>query len=946
MSNIFIALLFLLISLSIYADEPKPFTIAADQRNGMITVMEGHQRLLHFGYYDWGPRWSGVSRNNTITEQADQVNFQYQNRLRQTEAEFTIDGFWRQTAPNEMRFEAKLKAHQTSELTQAQFSLTAGELLNGKHAFVFDQQDQFTEVTLPFPRGRIGDDVTRIEFFENNRLVATLQFDSPTHISADRNDARIAIARDNIEKGQDYSLQMTLTLEKPFDFYPGPDSAPDSQEGWYAFSQNVVIPADSPLSMADWLDGPAGIYGRIHVQGDTLYRNNKPIKLWGLNLSFNACAPNKDLAKKRAEFYAAMGINSVRCHKYAEGPGWRGITTEQSAVEFDKEALDRFDYFIAALKEHGIYTKLSPVFIINPGPEDIATIPYLDEFEKRRDGFYDPKHGSIYFSPELQNLLIKQFTNLLTHTNPYTGLTYAEDPAIVYIELYNEDSIFFHGTPRALANSPTLRRNAGELFALWLQDKYQTERAWQRAWGDRAINPSILRNQRIPEDESWDDNRIYPIGNPWFFDPDNIHTTQHRYRQRLYDTMEFLYQHQNYVYAKIADAVKDTGYDGELISSNWIAGRQMSHFYNLHSDYLIGTIDRHNYFGGGRGSYHANASMLANPGSGMLSSGLHQVKDRPFMLSEWIHVSPNEWTVEGPAIIGAYGMGLQGWDASYAFQNRDHGTFSPSLRDQWDVTAPNFIGLFPAVSRQIHRQDIQLADQTHYLNIHVPSLAEGKVGFELRDQTGGDIKSTTTDVFDASALAIMRSQINFTDEFTPTSKAAVESHIRDNQFRSTTEELSWTAGDNDQSGFFTIDTANTQAVVGFAQHQPQTLGKSRIELNSRFGAVYITAQSKNGALSDDDLLLVAIGRARNEGAAIVNDTFILSHGTRSGHHPTGPVMMEPVNATIKIDRDNMQVFALKHDGTLTDVEVPVNEDGAIVIDTGVYKTPYFLAKKQ
>ena len=218
------------------------------------------------------------------------------------------------------------------------------------------------------------------------------------------------------------------------------------------------------------------------------------------------------------------------------------------------------------------------------------------------------------------------------------------------------------------------------------------------------------------------------------------------------------------------------------------------------------------------------------------------------------------------------------------------------------------------------------------------------MGFELRDQTNGDIKSTTTDVFDASALAIMRSQIRFTDEFTPTSTAAIESHIHDNQLNSTTEELSWTAGDNHQSGFFTIDTANTQAVVGFAQNLPQVLSNSRIELNSLFGAVYITAQSEKGSLSDDDLLIVAIGRARNEGAVVVNDNFILSHGTRSRHHPTGPVMMEPVHATIKIDGDNMQVFALNHDGTLTDVEVPINENGAIVIDTGVYKTPYFLAR--
>ena len=71
--------------------------------------------------------------------------------------------------------------------------------------------------------------------------------------------------------------------------------------------------------------------------------------------------------------------------------------------------------------------------------------------------------------------------------------------------------------------------------------------------------------------------------------------------------------------------------------------------------------------------------MLARAGSGSLSSGLQQVDDRPFMLSEWIHVFPNEWGVEGPAVLGAYGMGLQGWDVSFMFQNRDSGTFSEKI---------------------------------------------------------------------------------------------------------------------------------------------------------------------------------------------------------------------------------------------------------------------------
>ena len=90
----------------------------------------------------------------------------------------------------------------------------------------------------------------------------------------------------------------------------------------------------------------------------------------------------------------------------------------------------------------------------------------------------------------------------------------------------------------------------------------------------------------------------------------------------------------------------------------------LPHYFNLRSDYLVGYIDRHNYFGGGLFD-----TMLTHPGSGYFSSGLQQVADRPFGLSEWIHVYPSLYSAEGPAIVAAYGMGLQGWDASYEFQS-------------------------------------------------------------------------------------------------------------------------------------------------------------------------------------------------------------------------------------------------------------------------------------
>ncbi len=111
------------------------------------------------------------------------------------------------------------------------------------------------------------------------------------------------------------------------------------------------------------------------------------------------------------------------------------------------------------------------------------------------------------------------------------------------------------------------------------------------------------------------------------------------------------------------------------MGSCWQAGDNLSHYYNLYADYQAGIVDRHNYFGGGAGGNdikpgkisRKNTAMVSHPGSGLLGTGMQMVKDAPFSMSEWMSELPNEWTAEASPIIGIYGLGLQGWDASFAY---------------------------------------------------------------------------------------------------------------------------------------------------------------------------------------------------------------------------------------------------------------------------------------
>lgn len=912
-------------------------------RGGNLAVTKSAAPLLNISYYDWGPSWSGVTRTLSGSEGSNVAYFSYVNVIRSTGTSFSINGSWRQTSDAQLSFEATLTPEGDSALEQSMFGLKVGSEFQGQLARIFHANGNFDDVRLPFPRRVYGDDVVRIEL-SSAPLATNISFQSPASVTSDRGELRMAIAKSEIQAGREESLAFTLDLPGVVDFIPGPVAAVReyNQSDWYAFQPDEVLPSNSVLRMDDWSPAPAGQYGPILRDAAALRYGDDPIKLWGLNNSYAACAPKRDLADKRADFYAAMGINAVRLHKYADGTGWKGILASESAVEFDAEMLDRMDYYVAALKEHGIFTKLSPVFIADIGPADQSRIPYADELGKpAKDGWITAGHGAIYLSRELQDLLIEQVQKLLQHKNPHTNLRYADDPAIAFVEAYNEDSALFGGINRVMSQSPTLRERAGRAFFKWLSKKYRTEDAFLDAWGRGALNSSPLRNQRIPQDESWAEGRIYPVGNPWFFDPDNLNTSQRRFKRRLLDTMAFLHDLQNDFYRRFEAALRATGYEGELIASNWQAGRMMSHFYNLHSDAQLGTIDRHNYFGGGARSAGVinSASMLSKPGSGMLSSGLQQVADRPFMLSEWIHVFPNEWGAEGPALLGAYGMGLQGWDVSFPFQNSDNGTFSTEIgRQQWDVTAPQFMGMFPAISRQVRRGDVSESSIVHSRNVHLPSLDEQVVGFDESVEQRWDVKTFTSDVYPAEALAAVKGVVTFTNSQMETPALDLAPYVEGSTIRSSTDELRWTKGDSSQSGFFTIDTPATQAVVGFADGERLELTDATIEPRSKFAALYLTALSQTGTIQSDSVLITAMARARNHDQIVVDDTVLLERGGKDGKG----IVLEPVVAEITLKlTGSPTVHILDHIGVKTGEQLDV-VDGAFTIDTGRDETPYYL----
>ena len=903
-----------------------------------VTVSHAGQDYLRFGLLAWGPNWKWTGLGGTTTSDQGATVGTLAAKMGGTDVPIRVAFRAARPDPTRLVFTYELRAEADTALTLVAVEVAPGRTFSGRDVLV-SSQDKVARVRCPFERRGLGRRVEAVRMIDAKGASTTLRFDPPCDIASD-GPARVVLAQDKLPGNEPRRLTLTVDLPGETAWYPSVAEIPDEPgiDAWYPW-QAAGAAGESVIGLEDWFEPPAGKHGRITRDADQLVYHGRPIRLWGLNLCYGACAPEKELADKRAAFYRKYGINAVRLHKYADGPGWAGIQSPDSFVRFDPDSLDRMDYQVARFKQAGIYVKLSAHFGTQKlGPADKQAVPFLEEFgaARGRNGRIETPHSAVHYSPDLQRLQILQMVNLLKHKNPYTGMTYAEDPAVAFLEIINEQSILFYTSMAPLKASPTLRKQVAARFCQWLRAKYGSHEKMEQAWGGRQALDSFQADGFPAVGEHLDQDNVLPLGNPWYWDPDQLAGSQAFRRQRLLDSLEFLYGLQCEFYQRYVKAVREAGYQGEIVASNWQAGRAISHFANLHSDYLVGTIDRHNYFGGNR----ANASMLARAGSGMLSSGMQQAVDRPFMLSEWIHVFPNEFGVEGPAILGAYGMGLQGWDVSFMFQNRDSAAFSERIgRERWDVMAPQVLGVFPAVTRHVLRGDVQPSDQVALRKVHMPSLLEGKLGFDDRVAQGYDDKELDSRHVPARALAVARCAVAFTDHYEHTPPFDLKPYQQGDALVSAAGQLRWSEAAGDSGGWFTMNTPGTKAVVGFAQARRFDLGAVTIEPESRFGAIYVTARGQAETIeSSRELLVVAVARARNTGMKFSPDGALLLAPGKP------PVRMEPVKARISIRKQGSpHVFLLDHDGRLTQKTLPV-ANGAFELDGARDKTPYYLIR--
>ena len=202
------------------------------------------------------------------------------------------------------------------------------------------------------------------------------------------------------------------------------------------------VPQKGSIVDVAWLnDAPAGKNGFIHARdGRFVDERGKRLKFLATNFTFGSCFPDHDTADKLAARLASLGINCIRFHHIDNQPAPRGIWKAGAPKknEFDPDQLDRLDYFIAALKRHGIYANIN-LHISRNYWEGEDFPDGLTERERREQMPHYGK-GVDKINEQMIRMQRDYARALLTHVNLYTKSPYAEERCVAIVEIKNENS--------------------------------------------------------------------------------------------------------------------------------------------------------------------------------------------------------------------------------------------------------------------------------------------------------------------------------------------------------------------------------------------------------------------------------------------------------------------------------------------------------------------------
>jgi len=645
------------------------------------------------------------------------------------------------------------------------------------------------------------------------------------------------------------------------------------------------VPID--ISFVFEKEKPAGKHGFLKVEGENfVFEDGTKAVFWGTNFNSGLNFPPFDFSEKIAKRLAKIGINLVRFHQMdAEWatPNIFQFTMGQrkgNTLSFDPESMKRLDYLIYCLKNEGIYI-------------------YMDMLTYRKfksgDGVYaahelqDAARPYCLFDRRLIELQKKFNYDLWTHINPYTGLAYKDDPAIILTEIINEGDMF--SRPITI---PYYKEMLDKMYYEWLEE--------------RGLN--------IPKGEI-----DYTSKDPVM--------------------IEFLIHIQESYFKEMIQHLRDIGVKVPITGTNWAINAA-----NRKTQSVTDFDDGHAYWYGWKWQEYVkefmNKPMVKEIDAMLPGLSFQRKLNRPYFVSEWDMPWPNEWRAESPIYLAAIGA-FQNW-AGFAIHTYSYSTLKDIKITGKEVSSraigsvpyregifsawndPAKFGLFYHCALLLRRGDVKSANESYEILVDDMALTPEEI----------PALSLITEKHKVGMCFDPKENKN-KNTIMPDQKIVIGDK---GEVLSDTGEIyrSW------EKGIGWIDSERTKAVYGFVGSIPRIdLKGISFKVKTDFATIALSSLTDKPLHLSDNILLTAVGRSEN------TDMKFNEERNRLLDIGCPPRLLEAIEVDIelKTELETLKVWAVNAEGFYAGVIPSTYEDGVLKFSLGKeFASMYYLIQAE
>ncbi|AOY01895.1 hypothetical protein [Jeongeupia sp. USM3] len=402
---------------------------------------------------------------------------------------------------------------------------------------------------------------------------------------------------------------------------PGADGVFGVPQDWLTLSRpELAIQPGSALDFsglfpAQRIDGP------VRIDADGHFANDAG------RLRFNCAAasfstpyggyPDHDKALAYARQYRMAGYNLVRFH-FTDANLMHGRKFD---FDYNPEQLDRFFFFLKALKDQGIYWYIDAMTSWNGAKGDVQPDRWVGKYSLKAD---------VHVDPAAREHWLELVRTLYGRVNPYTGTTTLADDALAGVIQVNEGGLHFlsmAGQKIPLSVRPGLRA--------WLAQRYAADpERFGAVWGQ-------------PYSAIADETLVLP---------DPVSSTP-----AMTDVLAYFSERERDTASWMSARLRELGYRGPVTSydnnpslQGWL-GRNQFDWVDLHA-------------------YNGEPTTFVSPGSTLRNTSSfdsrlryyqllaqNRIAGKPFTVTEYGQPFWSEWRREASLVMPAYAA-LQDWD--------------------------------------------------------------------------------------------------------------------------------------------------------------------------------------------------------------------------------------------------------------------------------------------